>query len=290
MKDINKDGLVNEADLIEINKKKIGVSEFIPSAYRKEGDYFSVKIEDLSSRIYVNMEDHQFLQEILQNLAEELDLAPAVGEKIYENRPYVSPEEVKTKAGLTDAEYKKIKQYITVFGWCDKTVVKPVPLTERVGNPAIGSILDGWEQLRPRKIEFPRKTPSGGYVGEGDIVGRAPVNINTASKEVLVALIRDLKGTYFREPAQSFNRIYPSSWYFGLGTHYNAGYTMIQPYTKMGRVLETTPIDRDIALQIADKITENRNLTPTPEDPTDYRGLFRSWHQFNLFVDNALIT
>ena len=76
MQDINKDGNIDDKDLIDIkkgkNNYKVGVSVRVPSQYNSDGDYFALKVDDLSSRLYINMEDHSHFKQILENLAEEI--------------------------------------------------------------------------------------------------------------------------------------------------------------------------------------------------------------------------
>jgi hypothetical protein len=274
MMDLNGDGKISEEDLIVVRGRKVGVSGVVPSQYREGDSYFALKIEDLASRIYVNMEDHEHLQKILENLADTVGLDREVGERIYKNKPYYSLEEIKTKAELNTKEFNRIENHITVVGWCDKNVVNPVPLKNRVGNLKIGDTIDGWRELRPIKIDFPRNA-------KGEIVGRAPVNINTASKEVIIALIRDLKGFYLREPADKFSRMFTTTPQSGFALLANTDFQKAPyyaGYVKIGRVLETTPFSAVSATAIANKIISYRTLSDT----------FRSWHQFNLFVENEL--
>lgn len=269
-------------DLIEIvkgsQKFKVGVSGLLPGRYRKDGDYFALKIEDLSSRIYVNMDGNDNLQSILENLAEE-KLGPgerSAGTRIYNNRPYWSLAEIHAKANLSQYEFDNLSPCLTVLAWCDKDVVKPVAPKDRIGNLYINATnpmtIDGWEQIRPKKIDFPRDA-------NGNIVGRAPVNINGASKEVLVALIRGLKGFYLREPAGGFWYSYPGGYAFADNP---------QSYRQLGRVLETTPFSKTTAEDIADRIITNRSLPPDPDTTMNpYKGPFHSWAQFNNFCNDV---
>jgi len=290
--DKNSEGkdILDENDLIEVRGKKIGVSNFLPGTYKDHGDFYAVRVEDLSAKIYVNMVDHPHMEEILQNLAEEAGLDRSVGTKIFTSRGtegYTNIKELESKAGLTKTQAEIMSQYLTVHAWCDKSMVKAVPLEERLGStPAsplrLGQDIYTWEQIRPKKINYPRDPSRGPY---GETVGRAPVNINTASKEVLVALIRGLQGFYLNEGA--------------LLRPITTGYDMINPryayYTYsggsggLGKMENTPQIDRAKAQMIADSIIANREIKEenrTPNSP--WEGRFRTWEQFRHFCDEVL--
>ncbi|MBI4833517.1 MAG: hypothetical protein HY811_01685 [Planctomycetes bacterium] len=280
--DKDKDGnpVFNEEDLMEMRKKKLGVTAEMSQTDGKN-NFFSIRVTDLSSCIYVNMVDHPWIQNILENLAEEIGLSRAVGTKIYQNRGkgYHTFEEIKDKADLTDDEYNKIKCYLTVYAWQDKTVVKSVPLEKRIGAPKLGAGLETAEIFRPIKIEFPCDTSNSesGYLGEGELepVGRAPVNVNTAPKAVLVALLKGLKGWYLA-PATGGGQSGPYDILYG--TTHTGG-------VALGSVTETPEITLQLARQIADAIIANRTIKNPAKK---WEGRFKSWQQFNLFCDNVL--
>ena len=276
MKDLNNDGSLTSADLIDVKGKKVGVSSFLLSRYKARGGYFTLKIEDLSSRLYINMKDHAHLQSILETLAQECDLNKNIGTRIYNNRPYLTLGEVKSKTNLSKSEFDRLKPFITVHTWSDKKVVKPAPLSERVGSPKIGDLIYSWETLRPKKIDFPRDYSTGSYKDEGEIVGRAPINVNTAAKELLVALIANLKGFYLKE-------VLPT-----MKPRDNYSWPSISTPFQIGTVQETSPINTDEARRIAEAIISNRQATPPAAPTLSYLGTFKSWEQFNSFCDNEL--
>ncbi|MDI6787764.1 MAG: hypothetical protein QME51_05280, partial [Planctomycetota bacterium] len=301
MKDLNNDGELDSRDLILINNKwKVGISSRIPSRYNKDGDYFALKIQDLSPRLYVNTEDHPHFQTILENLTDEIfkeygtvitnqSKRREIGTKIFQNKPYLTIDDLKEKlekAGveLTTAQWVVLEQFITVHGWLDENVVKPVPLSERWGSPiTTGARLSSWEPMRIRKpIEFPTDK-------DGKVVGRAPVNVNSAYKQLIVALITGLKGFYIDEPAsQSYPNIaweqrdYSRDW-TGFGVmpddSFSYNYSIhkfyalnIDPTRPRTFVVRETP---SVTVAQARKITD-RIIAGRP---------FRSWQQFHTFVD-----
>ncbi|MFA5165059.1 MAG: type II secretion system protein GspK [Candidatus Omnitrophota bacterium] len=119
---------------------------------------YSLKVVDTNAQINVN-DTNPNLRDILGNLTEVLGLARADGEAIADNanRPFATKEEVMTSTGWTAAKYAVIRDYIAVNGYFDENSedsTAPVPL------------------------------------GPGSYQRKSPVNINTASSEVLQAVLR----------------------------------------------------------------------------------------------------
>ena len=120
---------------------------------------YHVDIIDCASRINVNNTQNTNLTRILSNLNTALGfpLAPGDCQNIANNAPYLSEEEIEFKAGLDDTKYRAIKDSITIYGWADPNVINP----QDAATPY---------SLQPR----------------------TPVNVNTASREVLAAVFDGL--------------------------------------------------------------------------------------------------
>lgn len=132
-----------------------------------EGSYVVTKIRDSGSQIYIN-DTSPNLGAMLENLVAALGppLTPGDGNAIIANRPpvnvvngrtaggYFTKEQIKIVPGFTEIKYKAIKDYITVYAFIDLDVIDPQDaVTPYATSP------------------------------------RAPININTASTEVLIAVL-----------------------------------------------------------------------------------------------------
>jgi hypothetical protein len=118
----------------------------------------------------------------------------------------------------------------------------------------------GKDELNPRYIE---------------ITHRAPININTAPREILIALFDKLEGFFVMEQL----RYLPNHYYWYNRRHL---FTYIPPKTnrksgEIGIIFRTTPIQNPE--EIADKIIERRGTKP-----------FTSWQDFNRFIDSLVGT
>ena len=276
MQDINKDGNIDDKDLIDIkkgkNNYKVGVSVRVPSQYNSDGDYFALKVDDLSSRLYINMEDHSHFKQILENLAEEIGLNKEIGTKIFDEKTqkgtYASIEDLKARVKLTDQQAKILEPYISFYSWWDETVVSPTPLSGRLGRDGVKpsteegkNNIESWSEMRiAEPVTFPKK-------------GRAPVNINNASKELLVALIRDLKGFYLQaldaNASNSDNYVINSEW-TAPANYALHQFPKFSPLTTF-KLKETTAFTKETAKKIAKEIGDNRP--------------FRNWEQFHKLCD-----
>jgi len=115
--------------------------------------YTVTAISDCAGRIFIN-DANPNLRNMLGNLAVACGLAAADGQAIFDNRPaggYSSAEEVKTAPGFTQAKYDAISGSITVHAYVD-------PDVSAASHPYAAS-------------------------------PRAPVNVNTAGREVLIAVL-----------------------------------------------------------------------------------------------------
>lgn len=124
---------------------------------------YSVSIVDCAGKIYLN-DGNPRLAQILKNLNTVLGspLTDADCDNIAANAPYATEEMVKTAPGITEAKYNAIKNYITVNCYVDPYTIDP----QDVAPPNYG------------------------------IQARAPVNINTASQQLIQAALTGLHADY----------------------------------------------------------------------------------------------
>lgn len=148
-----------------------------------------------------------------------------------------------------------------------------------------------------------------------EVVGRSPVNVNTATREVLMALVTDLEGFFL----VSRRRPVPVEAYYGWmwhRYHYNPEDGGKDPSwerrgSEIGYLYRTVPFagpggrnwtqrgakpDTILAARIVDEIMACRFRRPSPNirglnyATAPFGGPFRSWQQFNEFVDNLVRT
>ncbi|MBI5367522.1 MAG: hypothetical protein HZA54_10835 [Planctomycetes bacterium] len=107
-----------------------------------------------------------------------------------------------------------------------------------------------------------KETPAGAEQIGPVLQPRAPVNVNSAAREVLRALLTNLRGRYFLRTAGS-----PTEPRTFMGNGFKPGF-------------EVT-IDATLAGKLADKLIEQRRALITA------RGYgFATWHDFNTYVDS----
>ena len=119
------------------------------------GGYKVDKIYDCAGQIYIN-DANPKLKAILENLAAAVGLTAADGDAIFDNKGsgYTTKEQLKLIPGFSQAKYDVIKNHITICAFVDPDVINPLDAA----------------------------TP---YAA----APRAPVNVNTASREVLIAVL-----------------------------------------------------------------------------------------------------
>lgn len=135
-----------------------------------------------------------------------------------------------------------------------------------------------------------------------EVVARAPLNVNAAPKPVLVALLADLQG-YFVAYRRRNNPRWKGDLYLSFKQQNQLrprGQMVPSTGDEYGYLMETVPIvakqgtmsDNEIsAYDVAEEIIACRERRATPNfnysNPSLWwTGPFRSWHQFNAFVDN----
>jgi Tfp pilus assembly protein PilX len=150
----------------------------------------------------------QMLQSLNTAIGGSNQLTAAECTSIAANRPYQLKEELMTKAGISRAKYDRIKDYITIWGYVDPDTVDP----QDVSTPFA---------LQPR----------------------APVNVNTASKPVLIAVLSGITALHSCPECG------------GDGTYFDAEGTNLDcPYC-VGGSIDITAAEAD---GLADEIIANR--------------------------------
>lgn len=195
------------------------------------------------------------VERMLNTLGKEQSInMPNLGTTILQSRPtngYQTDYDIKRVLGTN---YEKVQPHVTHINWQNNQVATPVPLSETVdvatyypirylrptftngqstskiyrrghnkdkngnllnqplrfyteneGPDIYNSAIFSYDSLNPQWIE---------------IVSRSPVNINTASKEVLTALITDLQGYYVQErraPSPVYTNVGPLKLYVQTG-------------------------------------------------------------------------
>lgn len=301
-----------------------------PGTYAANGDQYALRVSDLSGRIFVNdgLEGgasgsvSQNLKRILNVLGQVVS-EPGLGDRILAGRPaggYATLSDLVPALG-SEASYLKVRDFLTAHAWVDRNVANPVPLSPAsqsrypvnyyrgagAGVYRFGSSMDvnGHEIAPAAGYETiptggdPAPTQGGNVTVFGldsvaaqwiEIVGRAPVNVNTARREVLIALLSNLQGFYITERKRN-NLRWQGGFYFAFTLQ-----NRFAPGTggsEYGYLVETYPIAAPggvgiPAALIADEILACRKRQASPYvnyATKPWSGPFRTWTQFNLFVD-----
>lgn len=299
------------------------------------------------------------LKRILNRLGEQPTInIPDLGDRILLNRPaqgYRNKFELLRCVDYDQAKFKKFKDFVTVWSWKNDSVANPVPLA---GTPDVLQLYGGIEYMRPigpdgKIYRYGHgKNYSGQQISMGlkfyipgwndtpstvpqycavwtydalnpqwiELVERAPVNVNTASREVLVALLADLEGFFLlsrRRPSprdifykwlphlSTYDPSYPADTNWFYGNRENMSYTYNDDLGFLYRTLKyissasgstglTGSAGTISAEKVADEILACRDRRPSPNMPTvnygtaPFGGPFRSWAQFNEFCDNLV--
>ncbi len=296
-----------------------------------DGEDVDLRIVDAQAKIHLNDglawgPSHAVsrnLARILDRLGEPLRL-PGLGQKILELRPpggFVSIHDLRRV--LEPDAFEKVRRFVTVRAWSDPDVANPVPFSEETGgdsptpvrydrpvtasgpvyrfghqrnakgepipgplrlfDPAdpspVHNAVWGLDSLNPRWIE---------------IVARAPVNVNAAPKEVLVALLDGLEGVFLVERRRGLPSSGAPSPCGSPGAAY--GWTSLRySYDAQGNegdeaglLYRTAPIPAE---KVADEILARRERRPSPQmKGVDYKdaGPFRNWSEFHRFCDGLV--
>jgi hypothetical protein len=305
-------------ETITILGREVGLSGVMDpggGAYGINSDIYHLKVNECSAQLYVNEGlGHPYnmavMQRVLNNLGAQLQ--PEIknlGDLIMQARPpegYESKAELKEALNRIDPEiYPRVKDFLCVHTWSDPKVCNPVPLSEKAKgayHPELLALrpydkLHGGRIARYRKsLRFYGIEPDGASttnLAETSIYGldelnpcwieithRAPVNINTAPREVLVALLLELEGFYLMEQLRALPSrpgTHSGNWLYNLHEY---RYTSPADYAtgEIGVLLRSSPIDDQMAKEIAEQIIQYRKTI----------GPFRTWQQFDKFIDSLV--
>jgi hypothetical protein len=316
-------------------QRKIGVSGIMQSGtYGRNGDVYALRVSDLQGLIHVNDGvEHgpqgavsQNLKRLLNNLGKQVGIMD-LGDRILAARPqtgYTSKTDLLAAVDYDRVRFEKFQRFVTVRAWQDDKVANPVPLSPDVlreypvryyrGTPELcryGRGKDAWGAVLASKLTWAPFDPwtSGNIAVFGtdelnpqwiEIVRRAPINVNAAPREVLVAVLDGLKGFFMtdrrRNEPPAHDNVY--NWY-----RLSYSYRPTGPGGRggeLGYLYSTVSIDgpgtgtgavNNWAGKIADEIIACREQKGSPNiSGLDYKavpfgGPFMSWRQFGLFCD-----
>jgi hypothetical protein len=305
---------------LRIFNREVGLSGLMEGgAYGINSDIYHLKVNECSAQLYVNEGlGHPYntavMRRILNNLGNQLGIEQ-LGTRIMHHRPaqgYNLKSELKRVLG---EHYDRVKDFLCVHTWSDPKVVNPVPLSEEAKEFYRVDELDNadlpviYQTGARRHGNLPKTFYEGGELSNEviaysqkeqipsriDITSRAPVNINTAPKEILVALLRDLQGFFVltQKRTKRFNK----SWYESIIGHfpntiYPDLYDIDDPRLdefleggvlgEYGVIFRTLPVSKEIAIQLADLIIQHRPFRRYPD--LDRLIDSKVWH----FDDNLL--
>ncbi len=276
------------------------------------------------------------LKRVLNLLGEVLQVKQ-LGDKILAARPvtgYRHQQDLLKAVNFDESMFNRFKDYVTVHAWVDPNVANPVPLSQQMaaametttgvkyerGNAGYryGSVISGVDAAG-RAVSVPgglmtcptacSTLPHGSdnikifgldtlapqWV---EIVQRAPVNINAAPREVLVALLTDLRG-FFVANRRRNNPRWKGDLYLSFKQQNIFRPRPISTGDEYGYLMETYPIigpggtasDGVSAFDLADEIIRCRNRQNSKWNnysTLPWSGPFKTWNQFNLFVDSLV--
>jgi hypothetical protein len=301
--------------------------------YVSQGDQYVVRATDLSGLIYINDgwrsgpegSVSQNLARILDNLGDQLGV-PGLGTKVVKARPprgYANLCQLLQALDGDQEAFDKARPFVTAVAWVDPSVANPVPFGPSVLNEYLVKYWRGSPPLyryaqekdaygNPQVRDF-RWIPSVGLEDAAarvygldtlnpqwiELVERAPVNVNTAPREVLIALLQGLRGVYLAERRRTNPRLQD-----GLYCAFKTAPTFSKEGTEGDEVgfLTVTarflgPTETGIGVSaavVADEIVACRSRRPSPFAPQVHYsnhtlgGPFRSWEHFNAFCDHLV--
>jgi hypothetical protein len=256
---------------------------------------------------------------------------PDLGDRILARRPDTGFQEIgQLQAYFTSQEFDGFHDFVTVRTWVDTGVANPVPLSARwvqqekaAGNP----MPDSYARARGQLFRLGKSKDAAGQVLQLElttcpkvspddpsvrvygldtlnpqwieITSRAPVNINSAAREVLITLLADLRG-FFLSDRRRNNPNWSGGPYgaFAQAVRYSAE---THEGSEYGYLMETLPIVFNDssgtttggggidAGTIADEIIACRSKRASKNfnyGGVGWGGPFKSWRQFNAFADN----
>jgi hypothetical protein len=271
------------------------------------------------------------------NLLGEVLQVKQLGDKLIGARPatgYRHAQDMLKAVNFDEAVFIRFRDYVTVHAWVDPNVANPVPLSPamaalmeaatgvkytRGNSPGrFGSVVQGVDaNNRPVSVPgglmtcptacvaMPHGSDNIKIFGLDtlnpqwiEIVQRAPVNINAASREVLVALLTDLRG-FFVAHRRRNNPRWKGDLYLSFKQQNAFRPRAISTGDEYGFLMETLPIvgpggtatDGVSAFELADEIIRCRNRQNSKWNNYSmipWAGPFKTWNQFNLFVDSLV--
>lgn len=278
------------------------------------------------------------LKRMLDILGRLVDV-PGLGRRLIEARPprgYTSEAQILRALDGDRRAFVRIRDFVTVEAWSDPSVAMLVPLSRaetraypvlpdrprdpRTGAPVFrrGRGVNRWGEpmddrwplrfLDPRWRETPWRTAWAAAVWTWrslnplwiETVRRSPVNVNTAPREVLLALLADLEGFFLSERRRPipFNFGYA---FLGQQVSYDpdrSSRTLVwsRKGGELGFLYRSYPIrifgepDGLDGRLLADEIIACREGKPSPGvrgldyGRAPFGGPFRSWNQFDEFL------
>jgi hypothetical protein len=343
---------VADGRTIRLDGGEVTDAGFLPSgSYGERGDFHRVRIADAQARIFVNDgapggPDHSVsrnLRRILNILgAQPAVNVPGLGDKILRSRPsagYPSVFDVLRALDGDEAAFDRVRPFITVAAWSDPDVCNPVPLSAETAplypipfpRPSDGGRpvyryghqknFRGERIQKPLMFFDPRNPDSAHNMIWGrdslnpqwiELVRRAPVNINTAPREVLMALITDLEGFLLVERRRDLSPSGRGAAFLSPCSSPGSAYTWTslryrydgqdRSGDECGLLYRTVPFtgpggrsrDGIPAGVVVDEIIACRERQGSPHAAglsyaaVPFGGPFGSWAQFNLFVDELV--
>ncbi|MFC1587730.1 hypothetical protein ACFL54_05415 [Planctomycetota bacterium] len=226
----------------------VPISGVVSSTHVENGDYYLLKVTDESGKLNLN-DSNAFVDpnndtsgrlfNIISNLAYILfasdkgeDIGPVVASVLLTERHRLGGkfsmlsqvDDILISLNFTSQERKKLLSNVTLWSWQDPDVIKPIPAfgsfdnaLDLYGNPnpdngfpRYGFPFMRWEEVQ----SFNDGDDANGLHDYGyQLEPRCPVNLNTASKELIQALLAGLEGwTVFEGPSERYQRVGP-----GLG-------------------------------------------------------------------------
>lgn len=227
---------------------------------------YKLRVVDENSRVYINGGNlldpsdpaNEPIKRILNNVGTLINI-PGLGTKIIEHRPPEGYHFYKEFSSfLSQEEIEKVKEFISFFAYTYKNTVRPIGLTNRFSSdiyPAVkeNDYIFAWKQLEPSVLT---------------VEPRAPININQARRELLIALIVGLQGFYVEPTDKELltkkeEEEKKAIEEFGKGAtgKIKGKFFTPKPYP-IGRIKFTKPISWEQAFIIADRIVQRRLEKP----------------------------
>jgi hypothetical protein len=270
-----------------------------------------IRITDAQSKIHLNdglawSPAHavsQTLKRVLNALGEQIRV-PQLGDRVLRGRPPAGYQSVRDLP-LEREEIERVRGFVAVRAWSDPDVANPVPFSEEMGGAhsspvrydrpvsASGPVYRFGHQRNARGEPIPGPlrvfdpsdpSPTHNAVWGLDslnpryieIVARAPVNVNAAPREVLVALLTGLEGVFLVERRRGLKVDGPGA----CGSPGSAyGWAVRYTYDgqgdegdEAGLLYRTAPIPAE---KVADEILAKRP--------------FRGWTDFSRFCDGLAL-